>query len=196
MRTKKLIASAVAFATLGAGGLTVATVNPMGGVGAQETPPTVAAPGATAEKRGEARGRGGRAVDEVLEGLVADKTLTEAQAEAVKAGLKQEEEEEVGDRHRRRAARRKQAIRIAAEAIGVSGRDLLAELKEGTSIAAVAEANDVEPQVVIDALVADASAHIDEAVAEEKLDADRAAKLEERLPEAMTKLVDLERTRK
>lgn len=195
MRTKKLIASAVAVATLGAGGLTVATVNPMGGVGAQETPPTVAAPGATAEKRGEARGRGGRAVDEVLEGLVADKTLTEAQAEAVKAGLK-EEEEEVGDRHRRRAARRKQAIRIAAEAIGVSGRDLLAELKEGTSIAAVAEANDVEPQVVIDALVADASAHIDEAVAEEKLDADRAAKLEERLPEAMTKLVDLERTRK
>jgi len=195
MRTKKLIASAVAVATLGAGGLTVATVNPMGGVGAQETPPTVAASGATAEKRGEARGRGGRAVDEVLEGLVADKTLTEAQAEVVKAGLK-EEEEEVGDRHRRRAARRKQAIRIAAEAIGVSGRDLLAELKEGTSIAAVAEANDVEPQVVIDALVADASAHIDEAVAEEKLDADRAAKLEERLPEAMTKLVDLERTRK
>ncbi|MDQ2649055.1 MAG: hypothetical protein M3Z03_05840, partial [Actinomycetota bacterium] len=42
----------------------------------------------------------------------------------------------------------------AAEVIGITAEELEAELQAGRSMAEVAEANDVEPQAVIDALVA------------------------------------------
>ena len=45
-------------------------------------------------------------------------------------------------------------------------------------------------QTVIDALVADASAKIDEAVADGDLEADRAAELKENLPERITAFVN------
>ena len=47
----------------------------------------------------------------------------------------------------------------AAEAIGIESEELRTALRDGSTIAEVAEANDVEVQTVIDALVADAEAH-------------------------------------
>ena len=47
----------------------------------------------------------------------------------------------------------------AAEAIGIESEELRAALGDGSTIAEVAEANGVEVQTVIDALVADAEAH-------------------------------------
>lgn len=71
-----------------------------------------------------------------------------------------------------------------ANLIGIDLRALLAELKAGSSIADVAEANGVDPQTIINALVADAQADIDAAAAEGKISAEEAAdwsaKLEER----------------
>jgi transposase-like protein len=88
-------------------------------------------------------------------------------------------------RHARRAG-----FKIAAETIGVSAKDLAAAVKGGTSIAAVAQQHQVDPQAVVDAVVNAAGKKLDEAVAKGKLDADRAAKIKDRLTERVTNAVN------
>lgn len=78
----------------------------------------------------------------------------------------------------------------AAETIGITEDDLRDALRDGETIAEVAEAQGVEPQTVIDALVADATTRIDDAIADGELDADQAAELKEDLPERMANLVN------
>jgi hypothetical protein len=141
MFTRKLIASTVAAATLATGGLAVAALNPLSTAGAEEQP----APDQEQQQAG--RHRGGRHVlKDVLDGLVADGTLTQAQADAVTGGVK----DEVKDRR----AHRRELVGVVADTIGVSTEDLVAALKDGKSIAQVAEAHDVTAQAVVDALVA------------------------------------------
>ena len=53
---------------------------------------------------------------------------------------------------------------VAAKAIGISEADLLTALNGGQTIAAVAKAHNVDPQKVIDALVADGKAELAAAV--------------------------------
>ena len=53
-----------------------------------------------------------------------------------------------------RRERRKELAAVVADTIGIPVEDLVAALKDGQSIAQVAEANDVERQAVVDALVA------------------------------------------
>lgn len=79
---------------------------------------------------------------------------------------------------------------VAAEAIGIEADELLAALRDGQTIAEVAEANGVEPQAVIDALVADATARIDQRVADGDLDAERAEEIKANLPERIAALVN------
>jgi len=55
-------------------------------------------------------------------------------------------------------------VSVAAKAIGVSEDDLVAARKAGQSLAAVAKAHNVDPQRVIDALVADGRSEIDAAL--------------------------------
>jgi transposase-like protein len=88
-------------------------------------------------------------------------------------------------RHARRAG-----FRIAAETIGVSAKDLLAAVKGGSSIATVAGQHSVTPQAVVDAVVNAAGAKLDAAVANGKLDAERAATIKDRLPERVTNAVN------
>jgi uncharacterized protein (DUF433 family) len=89
----------------------------------------------------------------------------------------------------RRLAR---VVGVAADAIGISARDLAHELREGKSVAEVAEAHDVDPAAVADAIVAAATERIDAAVDAGKLDADRAATLKGNLDERVTRLLDRE----
>lgn len=84
---------------------------------------------------------------------------------------------------------------VAAEAIGIEADELLAALRDGQTIAEVAEANGVEAQAVVDALVADATARIDARVAAGDLDAERAEEIKANLPERMTALVNGEHRR-
>ena len=69
-------------------------------------------------------------------------------------------------------------LTAAAEAIGISEDDLLTALEAGQSIAQVAETNDVDVKTVIDAMVAEATARIEAALAE--------------LPDRITDLVNRE----
>jgi|GEM_PF-2782560 len=94
-------------------------------------------------------------------------------------------------RHRMDIARRHVA-EVAAKTIGISRDDLVTALRDGSSIADVAEKNGVDPAKVVDALVADATTRIDAAVEDGKLPEERAARIKERLPERMQKLVERE----
>jgi uncharacterized protein (DUF433 family) len=75
-------------------------------------------------------------------------------------------------------------------AIGITESALRDELQDGKTIAEVAEAHDVDPQKVIDAVVAEATKRIDEAVADDELTEERATELKENLEEHATRLVN------
>lgn len=96
------------------------------------------------------------------------------------------------DRMGHRRALPRHALGVAAETIGVSREDLRAQLRDGKTVAEVAQANDVEPQAVVDAIVAAANERIDKGVAEGKITAERAAEVKARVPELAEKLVEHE----
>jgi hypothetical protein len=81
----------------------------------------------------------------------------------------------------------------AADALGITEDELRTALQDGQSIAEVAAANDIDVQTVIDALVADATAHIDEEVAEGDLTEEEAATRKANLVERITAMVNGER---
>jgi hypothetical protein len=72
----------------------------------------------------------------------------------------------------------RERLATAAEALGMSEEDLRAALEEGSSIEQVAEDQGVDPQTVVDALVDEATADLEEVI--------------ERLPERMTELIERE----
>ncbi len=91
--------------------------------------------------------------------------------------------------HHRRIVVRK-ALDVAADTIGIDRSDLVKELRAGKTIAEVATAHNVDPQHVIDALVQAATQRIEAAKTAGKITAERATKLEQRLPDAVGKLVN------
>jgi uncharacterized protein (DUF433 family) len=104
-----------------------------------------------------------------------------------------------GNRAARRAHRRvvvRKALDVAASTIGIDKSDLVKELRAGKTIAEVATAHNVDPQHVVDVLVQDATKKIEAAKTAGKISAERAAKLEQRLPEVVGKLVNDKHTGK
>lgn len=91
--------------------------------------------------------------------------------------------------HVRQVLRR--AVKTSAEVIGITPKELAAELKAGRSIAEVAEAKGVEVSKVTDALVAKGTTRIDQAVADGKITAERAAKAKARLPKVADRVVNV-----
>jgi len=87
------------------------------------------------------------------------------------------------------------ALQTAAQTIGIEPRELATELKDGKTIAQVATEHDSNGQAVIDALVAKADAAIDQAVADGKMDASKAADAKAKALAAITKLVNETRPR-
>jgi uncharacterized protein (DUF433 family) len=78
----------------------------------------------------------------------------------------------------------------AAKAIGVSTDDLLAQLKDGKTIADVAKAKGVATQKVIDAMVAAAKTEFDAQVKAGRLTEEQAKRLEANLTEMITDQVN------
>ena len=78
----------------------------------------------------------------------------------------------------------------AAKALNVGVDDLRSKLKDGKTLAQVAKDQGVDAQKVIDAMVADATAHIDQAVKDGKLTADQATQRKSGLKDRITKLVN------
>ncbi|MGD9702516.1 MAG: hypothetical protein AB7Q42_07090 [Acidimicrobiia bacterium] len=112
-------------------------------------------------------------VQDALQSLIDDGTITQAQADAVTAALEAARPEggpggrgmghggpggEWGGRHGR-------GLEAAATALGMTADELRTALQDGQTIAEVAASKDVDVQTVIDAMVADVKAHLDEEVA-------------------------------
>ena len=82
-------------------------------------------------------------------------------------------------------------LEAAAKALNLSEDELRAKLEDGTTtVAAVAAAQGVDVQTVIDAMVADATAHIDQGVTDGKVDEAKAAEIKASLTKRITKLVN------
>jgi len=78
----------------------------------------------------------------------------------------------------------------AAQALGLSVDDLRTRLREGNTIAQVAQAQGVDVQTVIDTMVAAANARIDQEVQAGNLTAEEANERKANLPERITRLVN------
>lgn len=185
---KRLAAVGMA-AAIGLGGLGVAALNPLGVAGAQDGTATTEAPaaGTGAEHRD---GPLARALDK----LVADGTLTQAQADEVQAATKAEAEAGRKERAANRKDRRQALLAAVADALGTTPEQVATGLKGGTSIAEQAEAAGVERQVVDDAVTKLLTERIDAAEADGHLTEERAAKAREHVDQAVDRILDADGT--
>jgi alkylated DNA nucleotide flippase Atl1 len=86
--------------------------------------------------------------------------------------------------------RRGPKLDAAAEALNLSVEDLRQQLRDGRTLAQVAQEQNVDVQTVIDAMVADATARIDQKVQEGELSAEEANEHKAELEERITRLVN------
>lgn len=84
----------------------------------------------------------------------------------------------------------KGAVEVSAKTIGVDPKELVGDLKAGQSVSDVATAHNVDPQKVIDALVADGNNKIDQAVTAKKITPEQATKIKAKLPALAAKFVN------
>lgn len=133
-------------------------------------------------------------VGDALDGLVEDGTLTQAQADAVVDALQDARPDRFpGFGLWPGGGRLEVGVSVldeAADAIGVEEDELLAALRDGQTIAEVAESEGVDPQAVIDALVAAAGERLDQAVADERIDQEDADEHLAELTERITEFVN------
>ncbi|MBS1837199.1 MAG: hypothetical protein JST64_05825 [Actinobacteria bacterium] len=189
-RTRRALAGVAVTAAVAAGGLTIAAVNPLGIAGAQDggsTTSTVSAPRRNAST--PMAGRATKVLDQSLAALVKDGTLTQAQADAVKAEVVETSDSLRSEQRTRRKERRQAMESTAAATLGMSAADLRTELKAGRTLAQVAQEKGVDPQKVIDALVAQADKRIDQAVSDGTVDATRAATMKQNAATRIQSLV-------
>ena len=140
----------------------------------------------------EAPAEVGTRLRDTLQSLVDDGTLTAEQADAVTEHLienRPDRAERRENRQERREARqeRRQAPEAVQELLGLSAEQLREQLRAGSTLGDIATEQGLDPQEVVDAIVAEMTERVDAAVADGKLDADAAA---ERLAEAEERIAD------
>jgi hypothetical protein len=168
--TVGLVAGGAAGLALGVPGLSSAQSG--GTDSTTTTPPTTAAGGTSNTTTPAAKPDRSKWIQDALAPLVTAGTLTQAQADAVAQAL-QNAKPAVGPGFpggpkgfgRDLAG----GLDTAAKAIGVTTDELRQALAGGQSIAAYAKSKNVDPQKVIDALVAEAKTRLDQAVTNKKI---------------------------
>lgn len=186
---KKVAATAALTATLlGGGAVGAAMFAPTLAV-AQDADVTPADPDDTSETSTH-----GARVAEVLAPLVSDGTITQDQADAVVDALVEAAVDQRGavkDRLQERfgigGGLRLEAL---AEATGIDTAIWTEGLRDGLSLADIAEANGSSADAVVDHLVGEASDRLAEAVADGRLDEDKAQERLEDITERITDAVD------
>ena len=179
---RKIIASLATSAML-LGGAAAVTLSPAGAQ--DEEAPSEEAPDERPER--------GTRLREALDGLVSLGVLTQEQSDTVFDTLMEtlSSGDHTGGRHGGGGA----ALGTAAEAIGIEVEDLREAVRDGSTIAEIAEENGVDAQEVIDALVAQANERIDQALADGRFDEAEADEKRAEVEQRVTDLVngDLER---
>jgi uncharacterized protein (DUF433 family) len=82
------------------------------------------------------------------------------------------------------------ALRTAATTIGVSPQDLAGQIRAGKTVAAVATEHNVDPAGIVNAVVAALTQQIDQAVAQGKIDGNRADQAKQKLPAFANRFVN------
>ena len=124
-------------------------------------------------------------VQDALQGLVDDGTITEAQSEAVASAL-----EDARPERGHHGVSHHLALTTVAEALGVTEEELRTALADGRTVADVATEQGVDVQVVVDAIVAEVRERVDERVAGGDLTRERADEVLAGAEERATALVN------
>ncbi len=171
--------------------ITAIAASTFGGVaaGAAFFTPVIAGAQDDAVEAEQAAPERGERISEALQVLVDDGTLTEAQRDAVVETLKNarpnrgEFREPLGQRGPRVAGE-------IAEILGLEGNEIREALRNGSSIAELAEAQGIESADVVDAIVARAEERLDTAVENGRIDDTQAAEMLTRTAERAEDLVN------
>lgn len=134
-----------------------------------------------------ARPEPGAWVSDALQGLVDDGTLTQEQADKVAETLKDARPEGGPRGH---GPHGRMGLDAVATALGIDASELRDALESGKTIADVAADKGVDVQTVIDAIVADMSSHLDQAVADGKLTQEQADEIKANATQRATALVN------
>lgn len=126
---------------------------------------------------------------DAIDGLVKDGTLTQAQADKVVAALKDAMPHR-GDRGPGGPRGARPDLDVIASTLGMTTDEVRTELQSGKSLADIAAAKNVDKQKLVDALVADATKHLDQAVADGHLTQEQADQRKADLTQHITDLVD------
>lgn len=159
--------------------------------GAQGNSTTTQAPGASS---GQAQKDHDKWMHDALQPLVDNGTITQDQMDAVVGALDAAKPQRGhgpgGPGH---GGRRGADLDVIAKTIGINTDDLVKALEGGSTVAQVAKDHGVEPQAVVDAVVAQMKTHLDEAVAAGKLTQDKADKMLADAPAHITAMINGER---
>jgi hypothetical protein len=186
---RKFVAPVALAAGLAGAGLTGAILGAPSLSGAQSAPQT------QTQTQTDPATKPAGPIDTALSKLVADGTLTQAQADKVEAALKAE----IGNRPFGHGGpggpgmmghRGGPHLDAAAKALGTTTDELRTQLESGKALAQVAKDKGVDPQKVIDAIVADENAEIDQAVKDGKLTQAQADEMKSHVTERVTNMVD------
>jgi hypothetical protein len=193
---KKLIATISIISALGIGAFALNTVMPAGalGIASNQAAGTAADPSASCGPRATFKG--------VLDKLVADGTITQAQADAITKAMQEAAAANhpggpggPGGRRGPMAGRVIDGMfQVSADTIGVSVDDLKAALQSGQSVADVANAHSVNPSDVVTAIVDAGTTKFDAAVASGKVTQQQADLLKSHLPQAADRFVNHTKT--
>ncbi len=171
--------------------ITAIAASTFGGVaaGAAFFTPVIAGAQDDAVEADQAAPERGERISEALQVLVDDGTLTEAQRDAVVETLKNARP----DRGEFREPLGQRGPRVAgeiAEILGLEGNEIREALRNGSSIAELAEAQGIESADVVDAIVARAEERLDTAVENGRIDDTQAAEMLTRTAERAEDLVN------
>ncbi len=157
--------------------ITAIAASTLGGVaaGAAFFTPMIAGAQDDVEAEQAAPERGER-ISEALQVLVDDGTLTEAQRDAVVETL-QNARPDRGEFRERLGQRGPRGAGEIAEILGLEGSEMREALRNGSSIAELAEAQGIDSADVVDAIVARAEERLDTAVENGRIDDTQAAEM-------------------
>lgn len=196
MASKRLAALGLAAGL--AGGGTVGAALGLAAVAGAQTSTESSSPSTDTDRpvEGAERLEPGTRLNDALQGLVDDGTLTEEQRQAVVDTLKEQWPGRGPDGHGPRGGRDfrpRVGLEAAASALGMTEAELRDALGPDTSVADLATQRGVDVEVVIDAIVSARKAQIADNVADGDLTQAQADKILAQLSERVTAMVNGER---
>jgi polyhydroxyalkanoate synthesis regulator phasin len=196
-RRKKLIAAVTGLGLASAALLVVpAVANAQDQTEADSSSTTIEEPAEAQDAaKEESSTERGSHLEDALAPLVEDGTLTQTQADAVIEQLRETHESKSGFGPRGGhfgppgtfGDRLDESV---TDLLGISSEELFEQLRDGASLADVAESNGVDPQVLIDSMVQGAQERLDERVEEGQVTEDEAAEHAAELEQRITDRVN------